>query len=52
VSAPGDWEPNLIQSALAIVVPAAVFQSGPVSLQALVAARTWEGSSLLIPPLT
>ncbi len=52
VSAPGDWEPNLIQSALAIVVPAAVFKSGPVSLQALVAARTWEGSSLLIPPFT
>ena len=52
VSAPGDWEPNLIQSALAIVVPAAVFQSGPVPMQALVAARIWEGSSLRIPPFT
>jgi Ca-activated chloride channel homolog len=52
VSGTGDWEPNLIQSALAIVVPAAAYQSGPASVQGLVAARIWEGSALLVPPFT
>jgi Ca-activated chloride channel homolog len=52
VSAPGDWEPNLIQSALAIVVPAAAYRAGSATVQGLLAGRVWEGSSLLVPPFT
>ena len=52
VSGAGDWEPNLIQSALAMVVPAAAYRAGGTTVQSLLAARTWEGSSLLVPRFT
>ena len=52
VSGAGNWEPNLIQSALAMVVPAAAYRAGGTTVQSLLAARTWEGSSLLVPPFT
>jgi Ca-activated chloride channel family protein len=40
----GDWEPNLLQGVIAFAVPAAAYWQHLGDLNALLAARIWEGS--------
>ena len=40
----GDWESNLLEAALAFAVPASVYRAHLGDINALLAARTWEGS--------
>ena len=40
----GDWQPNLLQGVLAFAVPGAAYRQHPGDVNALLAARAWEGS--------
>ena len=46
----GDWSRNLLQSALGIAVPAAVYRAHGGDVSALLSSRIWEGSEVAQPP--
>lgn len=46
----GDWPRNVLQSILAIAVPAERYRATGGETHALLAARTWEGSEVYQPP--
>lgn len=46
----GDWSRNVLQSILAIAVPADVYRATRGEVHAILKARTWEGSEIYQPP--